>query len=470
MVTPIVYDFVADLRHDNRFIVGAVPQGDEGTRRLNIAVTKNGVPYTLPTDNVLYTCNGTNGAGGVVYISCSVVNNKIRIDLPDSMVSDYGIGKYRVTLYDSVEEQTLSTFTFSISVEKDPTDISEVTRSDDYSALQELISIAQGFNRWITGTITPDSSIGNTLDLYLQTTNGHVYQKGQTDWTYKCTLGSTVYLAYATSSTGANFTTTYTGAETWLGICTSQSETQPTTPSSYQWVMFAGGDSMSKTDYGGTDDHTVRQADNIKGEVILYNIVIPSTEFKYGYLYNNTFYDYKVLSHILGYYDNGEFYTTSQHTTTLDKVATMLYIDTPTNKLYRWDGSQYTEVTPLPSLRNKVYAELRTNENYKWNGTSFVINDNVTTVTVQNSAIAESTVIEDIYTTMPGLNYLDVSVSGTTLTLTFPPIPTTASAMIRLLNVGNYVYPSPSDWNDVIPVAETVDIDFTDFDNTVLSV
>lgn len=375
MVTPIIYDFVADLRHDNKFIVGKVPQGDIGTRRLSITVTDNGEPYDLPTSGVLYICNGTNGAGGVVYITCSIetINEKktIRIDLPDSMVNFSGIGKYRISIVDSTNEDiVLSSFTFSIAVEKDPTVITDITGTDDYSALQELISAASGFNKWITGTVEPNSSIGNTLDLYLNTTNGRVYQKGQTDWVYKCTFGSTIYLAYATSSTGANFSTTYTGTETWLGICTTQSETQPTTPSSYTWVLFSGGDNMKISNYGGSDDHTVSQADALKGEVILKDIGIPSN--------------------------------TSTDTTT---------------------------------------------------------------VTVTNDGIATSSIIEGIYTTMPGLNYLSVSITNHTLTIVFPATSTSATAMVKLLNVGNYIYPDPSNWNDVIPVAETVDIDFSNFDN-----
>ena len=365
--TPIVYNFTADFRHDNKFIVGAVPQGDTGTRRLRITVTDNGKLYTLPTSGVLYICNGTNGAGGVVYITCSVVNNKLRIDMPDSMVSAYGIGKYRVSMYDSSDENVvLSSFTFSIAVEKDPTDYSGVTRSDDYSALSELISIASGFNKWITGTVVPTSSMGNTLDLYLNTTNGYVYQKGQNDWVYKCTLGSNIYLAYATSSEGANFSTTYTGTETWLGICTSQSETQPTTVSSYSWVMFSGGNNMSVTDYGGSDDHTVAQADMLKGQVVIKDIVIPA-----------------------------------------ETVAS------------------------------------------------------TTTVTINNASIATSSIIEGIYTTIPGLNYIGVTLNTGVMTITFPAMSNSASAMVKLWNVGNYDYPAPTEWNDYdVPTRETVNIDF----------
>lgn len=48
---------------------------------------------------------------------------------------------------------------------------------------------------------------------------------------------------------------------------------------------------------------------------------------------------------IEGYLDNGVFYEESTHTTAITGAAGIIYTDLTTNKLYRYDGSAYVEVS-----------------------------------------------------------------------------------------------------------------------------
>ena len=275
----IIYTMIADIiKNGMNYIIIQVPQEGIGTRYIDFEVLQNGIPMSLPTTDVTYTCKGTNGAGGGVMIDCTIENNRIRVPITENMASFAGIGKYRVEIYDSSAEfPVLSTFSFNISVERDPLSPTQVIASDDYQQLRDLISQAEGeLNSWSLGHGLPSSSAGKNLDIYLNVDTGEVYQKNNGVWTYQGILGSQLYVAYATSDEGDNFSTTYSDEKTYLGIAKGQSKTQPTTPYSYTWIKISGGDNMRKSDYGGSDNETVKQADKIKGITTISNIQIPA--------------------------------------------------------------------------------------------------------------------------------------------------------------------------------------------------
>ena len=57
---------------------------------------------------------------------------------------------------------------------------------------------------------------------------------------------------------------------------------------------------------------------------------------------NNTDSTYMISNCVKGYLDSGIFYKESTHTTTIPGVATLLYLDIPTNSLYQYDDSLVT--------------------------------------------------------------------------------------------------------------------------------
>lgn len=337
----IIYELVADIREDGaNYIVIKVPQEGQGTRHIHATVTDGGVPKELPIDSaVTYTCKGHNAAGGAIDIECELEDNKIVIPITQSMVAFHGIGKYRMEIFDTrTEIPTLSSFTFCIAVEQDPLTATEVVASDDYQLLRDLIAQAQNVtSNWLIGTGVPPSSLGENLDLYLDIDTSKVYKKTNGTWSYQGSLGSQVYFAYATSNQGANFSTTYNGTQTYLGLYSGQAETQPLTPASYTWIEIAGGDNMRKADYGGSDNYTVAQADTLKGVVEIRNITIPAN--------------------------------TSTSTTV---------------------------------------------------------------VTVTDQRITASCYVEGVYTTLFGLNLMEMSLGVGTLSMTFPASSTSATAVVRL--------------------------------------
>ena len=361
-MTPVIYDFVADVANHSKYFIVPLPQGNVGSRVIDVTVIENGRPYVYPT-NASYTCTGVNGAGNGVSVTCSLVDGKVRIPVSNAMISYSGIGKYRVEIMSGWD--IVSSFNFHISVEEVPLEQKKIVTTEDFQQLADALSQVSNFNRWYVLEGTPSNDTGNNLDLYLNTLDQAVYQKNGNEWEYKCTLGSHMYIAYADDDEGTNFSLTYTD-QSYLGICNSQALTQPVNPSLYTWIMISGGDNMKVSDYGGSDENTVAQADYIKGEKLISDIIIPA---------NTT---------------------------------------TPT-----------------------------------------------TTVVVEDEAIGTSTVIEKVWTTKFGLNPINVTTGEGTLTLIFPALSTSATAMIKIWNVGNYLYPAPMEWNDTtIPTRETVDIDF----------
>ena len=272
----IKYDLYLDIRNRSYTVI-EIPEDDINTRFLYIHILDNGKPYTLET-NRTYICSGINGAGGNTQYTCSIENNTIVVPLKDNLVNAAGIGKYRIDVYNSGDpNEVQATFTFYLSVQKKAIDDYDMIGSDVYQTLSSILSRADHqFNRWLIGSGVPSSSLGDDFDLYLNKDNGAVYQKTSGVWSYQATLGSQLYIAYATDEHGSNFSPTYDGTQSYFGICSSQSETQPTDPILYNWFYLTGGVGMTVDAYGGSDGHTVAQADIIKGEFVIDNITIPS--------------------------------------------------------------------------------------------------------------------------------------------------------------------------------------------------
>ena len=364
-MTPIVYDFVADVANHSRYFIVPVPMGNVGTRIIDVLLVENGKPYEYAS-GASYVCTGVNGGGHGLSITCSLTNGKIRIPMSNAMLSYKGIGVYRVE--EIVSGTIISTFNFHVSVEEVPVAPEEIVTSDDFQELADLISTVQNHTRWIIGEGLPTASQGSNSDMYLDTLTNGAYQKDNGGWNYKCTLGSNLYIAYANTAQGAGFSPTYTNQK-YLGLCKSQSLTQPTDPSLYTSMAIISPNTMLRTDYGGTDNNTVGQADRIKGEFVISNIVIPA------------------------------------NTTTA-----------------------------------------------------------TTTVVVESESIGTSSILEGVYCTTYGLNPINAVLADGSLTLTFPATPSGATAMVKIWNMNNYLYPTPTDWTDyVAPEAEDVDIDFSNF-------
>lgn len=271
-MTPVIYDFVADVANHSKYFIVPLPQGNVGSRVIDVTVIENGRPYIYPT-NASYTCTGVNGAGNGVSVTCSLVDGKVRIPISNAMISYSGIGKYRVEIMSGGD--IVSSFNFHISVEEVPLEPEEIVTTEDFQQLADALSQVSNFNRWYVLEGTPSNDTGNNLDLYLNTLDQAVYQKNGNVWEYKCTLGSHMYVAYADDDEGTNFSLFYTD-ESYLGICNSQSLTQPTNPSLYTWIMISGGDNMKVSDYGGSDENTVAQADTVKGEFWIEGVSIPA--------------------------------------------------------------------------------------------------------------------------------------------------------------------------------------------------
>ena len=229
-ITPIIYDFVVDIRNDSNFFIAKAPQGDARARFLDITVTDNGAYYELPTSDVTYIVSGTNAGGALIYNSCTLSNNKIRVPLTNVMLGVAGVSKYQLKIYATDGTDTvLSCFDFNIMVEESAFNVNVLTTSNEFTALTNLISNIASANKWILGEGEPDDDIGTFSDLYMDTLTADVYQKGETAWVWQCKLGSQTFFAYATSSTGENFSLTYSSSKTYLGICNEQTSTQPTT-------------------------------------------------------------------------------------------------------------------------------------------------------------------------------------------------------------------------------------------------
>lgn len=101
---------------------------------------------------------------------------------------------------------------------------------------------------------------------------------------------------------------------------------------------------------------------------------------------------------IEGYYYNNKFYEENTHTTEISGETETIYIDLPTNKLYRWDGTDFIELVPTISHK---YVGTITGDGAT---TSFVITHNLNSrdivINIYDTATYEDVIVDIIRTTV----------------------------------------------------------------------
>lgn len=146
-------------------------QGDKLTRTLNVTITNNGYPYTIPSSAYVYL-RGYRADGKVIFYLGEVSdssNGIVKFDIHDFVLSVAGRTKLQVVIYsaepNSADDDALkiaSTDNFVLYIPEGSIDESQIVDSDEASALNQLLKEAQETMAKMEQIINNDEIVSET--------------------------------------------------------------------------------------------------------------------------------------------------------------------------------------------------------------------------------------------------------------------------------------------------------------------
>jgi len=139
-----------------------VMQGDNGTRFARVTVLNDGHPFDLT--GVFPVLRGTKSDGTTVFNECTVVDNKVMVELTQNILTVAGMGRYEIALYSNTptpgsdSNQVISAFPFTIHVVKSSFDAVNMESSNEWTVLEEAMQ---------------NIPLMSELDDYIETVNGY---------------------------------------------------------------------------------------------------------------------------------------------------------------------------------------------------------------------------------------------------------------------------------------------------------
>ena len=116
----------------------------DNARYINITLTDNGLPFTIP-DGTSATFRGLCPNGRSFFYDALIVDNNIEVQLIEAALSVAGQVKAEVNLY-NVNAEKLTTFGFIIDVEAASVSDQVIEQSDYFTALTNLVNKAIASN------------------------------------------------------------------------------------------------------------------------------------------------------------------------------------------------------------------------------------------------------------------------------------------------------------------------------------
>ena len=116
----------------------------DNARYINITLTDNGLPFTIP-DGTSAIFRGLCPNGHSFFYDALIVNNIIEVQLIEAALSVAGRVKAEVNLY-NVNAEKLTTFGFIIDVEAASVSDQVIEQSDYFTALTNLVNKAIASN------------------------------------------------------------------------------------------------------------------------------------------------------------------------------------------------------------------------------------------------------------------------------------------------------------------------------------
>ena len=138
-----ITNITVDLATSNNFGIVKAVQGDMRTRFVHITLLDNQLEYDF--SRVYPVLRGTKPDGTTIFNVCTVSdNNQIIVELTEQMLAAPGMSTYEISLYSvlkdlSEEKKVITSFPFTVFVNKAAFDPNVVTSTDEFTAIADVI-------------------------------------------------------------------------------------------------------------------------------------------------------------------------------------------------------------------------------------------------------------------------------------------------------------------------------------------
>jgi len=137
----VTQHYIIDLSSNNNYVQVPAVEGDgHSVRYMEIELIQNGVPYVVDPSTTSITIMGTNAAGSEIWNFGEVTSEGyVKFELTYPMMSAPGRGVYQVALMSTETNTQLKSFPFYVIVAKAALDASEITESNEFQVLSDLM-------------------------------------------------------------------------------------------------------------------------------------------------------------------------------------------------------------------------------------------------------------------------------------------------------------------------------------------
>lgn len=160
-VQRLVYRFTLDAyKNGVQRVLQGFQTGESVSRHMEISLVSGSLPYELPLDNItasMYVKRPSQTSPSINACTIDGENNKILYDITDDDISEAGIVKMQLKIFD--EETVLISPTFGMEVWESEVEDSEAEDTQEYTALTQALAAAEAMK---------DSAIA---ELYLDENN-----------------------------------------------------------------------------------------------------------------------------------------------------------------------------------------------------------------------------------------------------------------------------------------------------------
>lgn len=149
MITPITKNIEVDLSLTNTYVIVNAEEGDIRTRFVTVALLDNGEVYDLSTlSDTKARLQGTRSDGRAILNNCTIEDNKIKFELTADLTTCVGIHKCQVALYDN--EALLTSIPFKIKINPSTLDENAIVAEPMFSVLTDTLLRVEEANRQAT--------------------------------------------------------------------------------------------------------------------------------------------------------------------------------------------------------------------------------------------------------------------------------------------------------------------------------
>ena len=159
-----------DLYNENRIVYKA-KQGDANSRFLLATITELGVPFTIPSNNMVFlkvrkpdeTCTLTQGV---------ISDGKALVELTNQTLAVAGIAYCEIRILQNDPIEDLKTIKFTMQFDSSVFLDEIVESTDEFTALTKALAEVNEFTNIKNKFTVTDDSDGNQYEISFKTTNG----------------------------------------------------------------------------------------------------------------------------------------------------------------------------------------------------------------------------------------------------------------------------------------------------------